>query len=301
MIVYHFLAAEFGLRALRDRRLKIARLNELNDPFEFFAADCTDSNTQIKLEEFKNEVNEQYGIVCFSERYDDPVLWSHYADHHRGVALVFEIPDDTAIRISYQPERFTLDVDAAIQRGSFQGFELNQLISTKFSSWNYEKEIRMMCRLSDHFCQIDSKGKKVYFESLRLEPYGVGFMELILWSRTLQPQKSSWILRVESGCSVMLYLVSLVYFFAFIDKFLPFGFIVFKRCQGFFHASARTVNRIRFRNRITTDQNTAEHNDTYRAIFEIHLKFSFINIDHGLMMIPVSRVLDVGSATRTNR
>jgi len=179
MIVYHFLAAEFGLRALRDRRLKIARLNELNDPFEFFAADCTDNNTQIKLEEFKNEVNEQYGIVCFSERYDDPVLWSHYADHHRGVALVFEIPDDTAIRISYQPERFTLDVDAAIQRGSFQGFELNQLISTKFSSWNYEKEIRMMCRLSDHFCQIDSKGKKVYFESLRLEPYGVDALRLV--------------------------------------------------------------------------------------------------------------------------
>jgi len=179
MIVYHFLAAEFALRALRDRRLKIARLNELNDPFEFFAADCTDSTIQIKLEEFKNQVNEQYGIVCFSQRYDDPVLWSHYADRHRGVALIFEIPDDMAIPISYQPERFMLDVDAAIRRGSFQESDLDQLISTKFSSWSYEKEIRVTCHLSDHFCQIDSKGKKVYFESLRLEPYGVDALKLI--------------------------------------------------------------------------------------------------------------------------
>lgn len=178
MIVYHFLAAEFALRALRDRRLKIARISELNDPFEFFAANCADSDTQIKLEKFKNEVNEKYGIVCFSQHYGDPVLWSHYADRHRGVALVFEIPDDAAIPISYQPERFTLNVNAGIQRGSFQAFDLNQLISTKFSSWNYEKEVRMMCRLSDHFCQIDSKGKKIYFESLRLESFGMDALRL---------------------------------------------------------------------------------------------------------------------------
>lgn len=178
MIVYHFLAAEFALKALRDRRLKIARISELNDPFEFFAANCEDSDTQIKLEKFKNEVNEKYGIVCFSQHYGDPVLWSHYADRHRGVALVFEIPDDAAIPISYQPERFTLDVNAGIQLGSFQAFDLNQLISTKFSSWNYEKEVRMMCRLSDHFCQIDSKGKKIYFESLRLESFGMDALRL---------------------------------------------------------------------------------------------------------------------------
>lgn len=39
MIVYHFISSEFALKALRDRRLKISRINELNDPFEFCAAD----------------------------------------------------------------------------------------------------------------------------------------------------------------------------------------------------------------------------------------------------------------------
>ncbi|MER0214707.1 MAG: DUF2971 domain-containing protein [Nitrosomonas sp.] len=179
MIVYHFISSEFALRALRDRRLKIARIDELNDPFEFCATDFSDNDTQSKLETFKNQVNERYGVICFCENYHDPVLWSHYADSHRGVVLVFEIPDDMAIRIDYQPERFKLDVEAAIQRGSFDESDLNQLISTKFSSWGYEKEIRMMCRLNDHFCQMDSKGKKVYFESLSLESYGVDALKLI--------------------------------------------------------------------------------------------------------------------------
>lgn len=179
MIAYHFTSSEFALKALRDRRLKIARINELNDPFEYCAADFSDTDTRIKLEAFKNQVNERYGVICFCESYHDPVLWSHYADGHRGVVMVFEIPDDQAIRINYQPERFKLDVDAAIRRGSFDDSDLNQLISTKFSSWGYEKEIRMMCHLNDHFCQIDAKGKKVYFESLSLESYGVDALKLV--------------------------------------------------------------------------------------------------------------------------
>jgi|GEM_PF-660336 len=179
MIVYHFISSEFALKALRDRRLKISRINELNDPFEFCAVYFSDVDTKIKLETFKNRVNGQYGVICFSEQYHDPVLWSHYADGHRGVALVFEISDDYAIPIDYQPERFKLDVDAAIQRGGFDESYLNQLISTRFSSWGYEKEIRMTCRLSDHFCQIDSKGRKVYFESLSLESFGLDPLKLI--------------------------------------------------------------------------------------------------------------------------
>ncbi|MBX9894083.1 MAG: DUF2971 domain-containing protein [Nitrosomonas sp.] len=179
MIIYHFTSSEFALKALRDRRLKIARINELNDPFEFCAADFSDADTRIKLEAFKNQTNERYGVICFCENYHDPVLWSHYADGHRGVALVFEIPEDKAIAINYQPERFKLDVDAARKRCSFEESDLNQLISTKFSSWGYEREIRMMCHLSDHFCQIDAKGKKVYFESLSLESYGVDALKLV--------------------------------------------------------------------------------------------------------------------------
>ncbi len=95
-----------------------------------------------------------------AKNYHDPVLWSHYADSHRGVALVFDIPDDNAITIDYRPGRFKLAMMRLLRRGSFEETDLTRLISTKFSSWEYEKEIRMMCRLHDHFCQIDAKGKK---------------------------------------------------------------------------------------------------------------------------------------------
>lgn len=179
MIIYHFTSAEFALKALRDRRLKIARINELSDPFQLCADSFSESDGQSKLEAFRNRMNERHGIVCFSKNHDDPVLWSHYADGHRGVALVFEIPDDQAIVTHYQPGRFRLDVDTAVQRGGFVESDLQAFIAAKFASLRYENEVRLICGLNDHFCQIDAKGKKVYFESLSLESFGVDALKLV--------------------------------------------------------------------------------------------------------------------------
>ena len=179
MIIYHFTSAEFAVKALRDRRLKIARINELSDPFQLCADSFSDSDGQSKLEAFRNRMNERYGIVCFSKNYDDPVLWSHYADGHRGVALVFEIPDDQAITTHYQPERFRLDVDAAMQRGGFAEPDLQAFIAARFASLRYENEVRLIRGLNDHCWQIDAKRKKVYFESLSLESFGVDTLKLV--------------------------------------------------------------------------------------------------------------------------
>lgn len=179
MIVYHFISPESALKALRDRRLKMTRLNQLNDLQELCIVDLFDSDTKRELEIFKNRVNAQYGMICFSAIYHDPVLWGHYADSHRGVALVFDIPDHKAITINYQPEQYKQIINTAIHCGEFESFGLSKLISTKFSSWHYEQEVRMICDLNDHFCQIDAKGNKAYFESLSLEPFGKDALKLV--------------------------------------------------------------------------------------------------------------------------
>ena len=35
MILYHFSNSEYGLDNIKNRRLKVSRIMELNDPFEF--------------------------------------------------------------------------------------------------------------------------------------------------------------------------------------------------------------------------------------------------------------------------
>ena len=45
MHVYHFLCAKFGLEALRKRRLRVSRIMDLNDPFEFLGVDLSENSS----------------------------------------------------------------------------------------------------------------------------------------------------------------------------------------------------------------------------------------------------------------
>ena len=66
MRVYKFLNAEFGLRVLRERRLKIAEINDLNDPFELIPFDLSDPRLRRAFLMTRDGMHEKHGLICFS-------------------------------------------------------------------------------------------------------------------------------------------------------------------------------------------------------------------------------------------
>src|SRR5690606_10940540 len=44
---------------------------------------------------FRNSMRRQ-GICCFTEKYNDKLMWAHYADNVSGVCLVFDISVEVA-------------------------------------------------------------------------------------------------------------------------------------------------------------------------------------------------------------
>lgn len=53
MKIYHYLSSEFALKNLENRRIKISRLDELNDPFELVAVNHTDNEQRLIWDEWK--------------------------------------------------------------------------------------------------------------------------------------------------------------------------------------------------------------------------------------------------------
>ena len=94
MRLHYFTTERFGLEAIRDRRLKVARLDELNDPFEFLGLKLN-QNDRKKLSKWKNNLGNQIGLICMSEVWDHPLLWGHYANKHQGLCLGFDVPRGT--------------------------------------------------------------------------------------------------------------------------------------------------------------------------------------------------------------
>jgi hypothetical protein len=130
------------------RRLKIARLSEVNDPFELFGLDCMDKRRRQALDEFKHLYDKTTGMLCFSKGWKNPVLWSHYAAGGRGIALGFDIKTTLGLRgvleVRYEDNKLKAlgDEPDPISKG-FQ--EL--LLVTKFRHWEYEEERRVFLSL----------------------------------------------------------------------------------------------------------------------------------------------------------
>lgn len=143
MLIYHFINAYYGLEGIRNRRLKIARIMELNDPFEFLGVNLSDRKFRKALKDTKEELSKSKGILCFSETWKNPVLWSHYADKHRGLCLGFEVSNSTLERVEYVDSRHPIPsvIDETLMK---------KLLYTKFRHWEYEQERRIYIELEEH-------------------------------------------------------------------------------------------------------------------------------------------------------
>jgi len=142
MRAYKFLDAHFGIKSLRERRIKISILSDLNDPFDLLPWELSNRAYRNAVRRTWSELATQRGVLCFSADWRDPVIWAHYSDKHKGICLGFEIPDAVCKEIKYVPRRLPFPINP--------GFDDAQtMLFTKFDHWKYEQEIRLWAELND--------------------------------------------------------------------------------------------------------------------------------------------------------
>src|ERR1039458_5967475 len=99
ILLYRFLDAAAALKTIESRQFRISRLRDLNDPFEWrFGYKLNNPELEATINAWRESVfesrNKVVRIICFSATPKEPVLWSHYADKHRGVAFEVDCIND---------------------------------------------------------------------------------------------------------------------------------------------------------------------------------------------------------------
>lgn len=165
MRVFHFLKAAHALSALEKGRIKVALIDELNDPFELLCPDIRDPQHRRGFQQFKARCAAKFGYLCFTERWQNLMLWSMYADKHQGAALEIELPDDTAMRVKYRKTRVVWDVESIMKAGGFNQEHVDVISTTKSIHWRYEREVRAAVPLAEaeregnlYFATVDIRG-----------------------------------------------------------------------------------------------------------------------------------------------
>jgi hypothetical protein len=139
---YKFLDSFFGLKSLREKRLKISTLQDLNDPFELLPFDVSNRLHRSALRTTLGGLAACRGILCFSADWRDPVIWAHYSDKHRGLCLEFRLPDELCHEINYVSKRLLFPTAPVLG-------DATALLFTKYINWKYEKEIRVWAALNE--------------------------------------------------------------------------------------------------------------------------------------------------------
>ena len=94
-----------------------------------------------------DRLQKRRGVCCFTEYFDNPLMWGHYADSHRGFCLGF----DTTFLPFNDPSKCR----PVKYRASMPKFELRELAKgnllhvtesflTKSECWDYESEWRLL-------------------------------------------------------------------------------------------------------------------------------------------------------------
>lgn len=148
MRVYNLTSTQYALSNIALRRLKIARYDQLNDPFELLAVDVASLDLRAGIFAKKKQVHSQEGLISFSRSWKNPLLWSHYAEKHAGIGLGFDIPDRLLVPVKYVQGLQKLNVlSIQTSRQAIDNF-LHRLRYTKFKGWEYEEELRQFVPLS---------------------------------------------------------------------------------------------------------------------------------------------------------
>jgi hypothetical protein len=142
--VYFFVEAQWAIKNIVNQRLKVCRFLDLNDPFELFAGEQRDKILRKRMRNWAREINRDDGLLCFSESWRSPLMWSHYGDRHKGMCLGFDVDANILETINYLAKR---PVVKGLDLADPPKWWRRMVLTTKFSRWKYEKERRVVLPL----------------------------------------------------------------------------------------------------------------------------------------------------------
>lgn len=147
MRLYNLSDATHALINIKQRRLKVSRIADLNDPFELLSVNLRDKRLREAFRSAREIIHSENGVLCFSRSWSNPVLWSHYADKHRGICLGFDVDDSCVMPVNYMTDLTKFKLDANATTSFLTKDYIRQLLSTKFNDWKYEDEARVYVSL----------------------------------------------------------------------------------------------------------------------------------------------------------
>jgi len=171
MLVYKYRGGSFkrDLQSLKNDTFWASNTKQLNDPYEGF---ISIKDYQQQLNNLKNIFSQhrtnltlieqslkniidmkdtKLGILSLSKRYDDELLWAHYANSHKGFCIEYDLdrllskqnPKHRFFDIQYSDKIPNLDFSQLLGQND-PDILIKKMLGYKSQRWEYEQELRII-------------------------------------------------------------------------------------------------------------------------------------------------------------
>ena len=199
-IIYKYVSYETAVKILESKSLNYSSPNDFNDPFDV-STEFLDSNFNEKqirdvlngwepkddrikekatLHYIKNpkefsalmknafeKHKSESAITCFSKSPMKALMWSHYADKHKGICLGFSFKDEEEkfiqAPISYENEIKPINYAEDTRLGVYKW------LFSKSHVWSYEEEIRRVSNIGKGLIPYRTNELKEIYFGLRFD------------------------------------------------------------------------------------------------------------------------------------
>ena len=158
------------------KRLYAAPYFDLNDPMEghyLYNKGELDSDVRDLIKDQKEKLR----ICSLSKDPNNELMWSHYAEGHRGVAIGVEIDDS-----KHKIEPVIYDGLPQIGLLNIHNSTAKEILSHKLEVWKYEKEVRVFTNKIQH---IDVTIKEILL-GRSMNTKDIGFIKNLV--KTINPE-----------------------------------------------------------------------------------------------------------------
>lgn len=173
-----FVIEGFSEKLNEESRLKIIKQMSSNDNINYlkdkYDNDPEDRKFILDYSDYiKNQIKDKFGICCFSNTYKEILLWTHYANSHKGMCLMF---DKKKLSTSLKNEDSEIEGNNTIPSENVPRIKINihksgypfinayDTLLFKYKNFEYENEFRYV----KYFPPIFNKERSLKFEKSAL-------------------------------------------------------------------------------------------------------------------------------------
>lgn len=149
MRVYYLTSEIHAISNIEHKRIKVSLFDDLNDPFELMGFNLENQAQRSVWNIFREYFTKQVGLICFSSQWQNPVMWSHYGDKHKGICLGFDVPDEALKKVRYITKRKQFKIGKSLDSHEITTELMSLAIRYKYKEWSYEREYRGIVPLKE--------------------------------------------------------------------------------------------------------------------------------------------------------